>query len=200
MLLDQHLGIKKFIVKGILILICLTFFINTLTVSAEEKIVASSNISSKLDFSLQRQVGNPISLTDMGYQSWSQVLIGDTNLSKDDLLKTSKRLRDISRSLGSYWPISVSIPNLHEENDTSKNLAYSLTDFRKENGQWNSLSAGYALKLVTQEIVTLESKSVQPFIDFLVPDDNEKIYRPLQGVPLDVYCKMLMKVLNITKV
>ena len=189
--------IKTTTINLLSIFLIITILLNPTLVSAEENAFFNPKaISKDFDFSLFRNEGKDISINEMGWQSWEEIT-SDIEINQKDLLWISVHLRDISRSLGSSWSAVVSIPNLASEQNSSLNAFYELTDLLKNNGKWISASAGYALKLVTQELVTIESATDQPLIDFLVRDDNTQSYRPLRKVPLDSYCKLLLHSLKI---
>ncbi len=181
--------------KFLSILVVASFLFTLLTccdVYAKNNLTLFKSPYLSQDFSLTRQVGEPITLQEIGWKSWGEISRKE-KLTKEKLIKLSVRLRDIARSLGSMWSIVISISANQQINPS----IYGITDLKKFDGTWTSMTAGYALSLATLEIETLESSKGQPLVDFLVKDDLNDIYRPLLQVPLDSYCRLLLNLFKI---
>ncbi len=113
------------------------------------------------------------------------------------LMDLSIRLRDIARFLGSNWRIIVPISDSTvavSQTDADKQSRFQITDFRKPDGQWTSITAGHALNLVTQELEILNTSREQPLINFRVEDKTSGDYLPLLNVPLSYYCYKLLEI------
>ena len=113
---------------------------------------------------------------------------------KRELMQTSIRLRDIGRFLGTKWPIVVPLVE-----DSQERSSLRITDWRKPDSQWTSITAGHALNLVSQELEILNNFEEQPLITFLVKENNSNSYRPLLDMPLSSYCNLLFQAIEPEK-
>lgn len=136
------------------------------------------------DLSLNRKVTTPVILDDFNLNITPQTLAKINN--HHELLKLSNHLRDIARYLGTGWPVNITL-DLVSARDQQSNR-YIVTDFKRNDGEWVTISAGYALNLVTQQLEFLDHhQAASPVADFLVKQEDEVVYHPLLNLPISVY-------------
>jgi hypothetical protein len=150
------------------------------------------------DLSSSRKVEAPINLKELGIEYWHQ--IPDKMPTEKQLLQLSVKLRNIARDLSSSWLVKLPIYNNQTgEIDEHKNEhpRFEITDFKKTDNTWTTMTVGYALKLVAQELDVLKQSGEQPLLDFLVRDEITNRYRPLINIPLARYCYELVKLFSV---
>ncbi len=177
---------KKLRLFGLLILIFGLF------ISSPNYALSSQNTNIVESAQLIRSIGESINL---------EIKVGHIqNIpNMNQLMQASIRLRDIARYLSSNSPINIS---LYSDADTSENISlqkesYQITDVKKPDGNWNTLTVGHALRLVTEEIAVIQNQQQQPIIDLLAKDAKNQIYRPLIGIPLNEVCSGILEQLAI---
>lgn len=141
------------------------------------------NQSVIFDPSLTSTLKTPIDLKTLQLEYWQQSPV--TSPSQPQLLGASQRLRDIARYLGAKWSVSLPL-----------NETFLITDVKNKDQKWIPLSAGISLKLITEELSTLDNKDQQPYLDFLVQDQISGNYYSLTQIPLDRYCYELINALT----
>ncbi len=151
--------------------------------TSESIIVPSFSVNQKIP--LTREIGEPITLAELGLESWRN--LPEDIPTENDLIKASIYFRDIARYLGADLPITLSITDPQTEE-----VKYRITDFREVNGNWITISTGYALKIVTQEMQILKESRKQPLIDLLIRDELTQNYRPILQISLIRYCYELL--------
>jgi hypothetical protein len=114
------------------------------------------------------------------------------------LLKLSQRLREIARGLGTSRPVIVPVVAVPlNPSQGVQEVSYRITDFRTSEGQWRSLTVGYALAFVTQELDRLNGASTEVVsLDFLAQEVDADLYHPLLDVSLSWYCQKLLTLLE----
>ncbi|MEI6427048.1 MAG: hypothetical protein WCO45_01485 [Pseudanabaena sp. ELA607] len=142
------------------------------------------------DLSLDRIITTPMHLNDFDLNVTPQTL---NKLNKrQELLKLSKHLRDVARYLGTGWPVNIGLNKITEHKADNNN--YLITDIKRNNGEWVTISAGYALNLVTQQLEFIDHHNMPvPTTDFLVKQDEETVYHPLFNLPVSVYLAHLLE-------
>ncbi|MDY6803993.1 MAG: hypothetical protein SXA11_09330 [Cyanobacteriota bacterium] len=114
-------------------------------------------------------------------------------LTEEQLLKLSKRLRDIARYLGSKWPINFPVLQSGEIKDDESEQVFLITDLQQKDGISTPITAGQALILVTQEIQVLKTSDEEPLINLVAKDEGSETYRLIVDVPLSRYCYELLE-------
>ncbi|NTW21273.1 MAG: hypothetical protein HGA42_17545 [Nostocales cyanobacterium W4_Combined_metabat2_030] len=182
------LSVKRLLFIGLmLLLIALNYTPAFAETSASITSIPESEIDIFSSVSLS-QIGNSITLEELGLESWSAVPTKNT-LNENQLKKMTIKLRNIARYLSGSWVIPITIT-------PSNNELLQITDFRETGGNWKHLTAGHTLSLVMQEWKTRRTGGKQPLIDLLVKDEVSETYRPIFGVPLASYCSQLFHQLN----
>lgn len=150
-----------------------------------------SSSSQNQNISLIRHIGKPANLEELRLEYWRT--FPEDKPTEKQLLRLSIHLRDLARYLGSGWPVIIPVynPQIGE-------VQYQITDFRKPDGNWNTMTAGQALKLVTKELQILKKSEEKPLIDILIRDQFTNRYQPIIGVPLIRYCYELLNVIKIS--
>ena len=111
------------------------------------------------------------------------------------LLKLSKRLRDVARYLGSTWPVTIPINPLETANDdvAEGRSSWKIVEFRPVGETWKTIAVGQVLGFVTQELQILKSSQAQPLIDFRLSREGSDRDRLLTDVPLSRYCYEILR-------
>jgi hypothetical protein len=142
------------------------------------------------DLSLDRKVTTPVNLDDFDLNITPQTLAKINN--RQELLKLSNHLRDIARYLGTGWSVNIALDLVSASGRQSNK--YIVTDFKRNDEEWVTISAGYALNLVTQQLEFLDHhQGTAPVADFLVKQEDEVVYHPLLNLPISVYLAHILE-------
>lgn len=199
---NQSLSLDHaFLVKPILlfklaffqIIIYLLIMINCAPLQADTTNLSWDNSTNKYQEILLSKK-TPLNLKELSIEYWQR--IPKYKRTEHQLLKLSIRLRDIARYLGSNWPVKISITN-----QQTGDIQYRITKFRESGKNWNDLTVGINLNLVTQEVQRLKTSEEELFIDLLLNDDKDSSFHVITGIPLSRYCYELFKaiILNQSK-
>ncbi|MCC3436921.1 hypothetical protein [Microcoleus sp. PH2017_05_CCC_O_A] len=129
---------------------------------------------------------NPLNLKEVGLEYWQ--IIPEYKLTENQLFQLSIRLRDIARYLGSNWPVKITITN-----QQTRYIQYRITNFRESGKDWNDLTSGINLNLVTQELQKQKTLEEELIIDLLLKDEKNSSSHLITNIPLSRYCYELFK-------
>jgi hypothetical protein len=181
--------IKQIRLFGLILLIVGIF------ISNPNYALSSDNTNILEPAELIRNIGESINLETVTFEHIKNIQLNTPN--KNQLMQASIHLRDIARYLSSNSPIKVSLYSINRDISNYQNELYQITDVKKPDGNWNTLTVGHALRLVTEEIAVIENQQQQLVIDLLAKDAKKQIYRPLIGVPLNNLCSGILKQLAV---
>lgn len=141
------------------------------------------------NYSVMIELGESLEESELDYWHYAPEEI----LTEKQLLKLSKRLRDLARYLGSKWPINFPLLQSGEIQDDESEQVLLITDLQQTDDTSTPITAGQALKLVTQEIQVLKTSDEEPVINLVAKDERSETYILIVDVPLSRYCYELLQ-------